>query len=111
MSTRLPTHNVVVFVIPMLGHVDTVALCLSKSIVHLPSEHRRAGDDEREDPDAGDDADGEALAPAHLVRDGPGDGQVAVDGDGAQRQDGGRAQQHVQRDPQVAQQPAQQPHA
>ena len=50
-----------------------------------PSEERRAGDEEGEEPHAEADVDGEALGPpAPGVRDGPRDGEVAVDRDGAQ---------------------------
>ena len=50
-----------------------------------PSEERRAGDEEGEDPHAEADVDGEALGPpAPRVGDGARDGEVAVDRDGAQ---------------------------
>ena len=50
-----------------------------------PSEERGAGDEEGEDPHAEADVDGEALGPpAPGVGDGPRDGEVAVDRDGAQ---------------------------
>ena len=55
-----------------------------------PSEEGRAGDEEGEEPHAEADVDGEALRPpAPGVRDGPRDGEVAVDRDGAQTDDKG----------------------
>ena len=61
---------------------------LGRHLENSPSEERRAGDEEGEEPHAEADVDGEALRPpAPGVRDGPRDGEVAVDRDGAQTDD------------------------
>ena len=58
---------------------------------YSPPEERRAGDEEGEQPHAEADVEGEALgAPPPRVADGPRDGQVPVDRDGAQAEEAGR---------------------
>ena len=51
---------------------------------------RRRDDEEGERPDGRDDAEDLVRAALGAVRDGEGDGAVAVDGDGAEVEDGGR---------------------
>ena len=58
---------------------------LRVALQYSPSEERGAGDEEGEDPHAEADVEGEALgAPPPRVADGPRDGQVTVNRNGAQ---------------------------
>ncbi len=92
----------------LLRVLHTTSLSLSPS----PSQNGRRGDEGGSHPDAADDLGRQRLGAAHLgVGDGPGDGEEAVDADGHQGENGGGAEQHVERDPGIAQHPAKQPRA
>ncbi len=75
-----------------------------------PAEVGRRRDQQRQDPHEEDDDKGAFFRPPlRRVREWAGDGQVAIRRHGAQVQDGRRAKENVQRDPQIADDPAEKP--
>ena len=67
--------------------------------VSTPGWNHWSGDKTRSDVDADDRAPNQTVGPDRDVSEGGGDGQVAVDADGSEAEDGGGAEEHVGEDP------------
>ena len=78
------------------GELRTVGLCCS---VSAPGWDDWSRDKTSSDGDADDQASDQTVGPHRDISEGGGDGQVAVDADGGEAEDGGGAEEDVSEDP------------